>query len=188
EEAKRMAQWLRAHCSSVDAVLSSPLERAHKTAEIISHAFSLPAPVQITDAQEVMMGSLQGLTVKQAQAEHQELVDLPLQELFQFSDYGGESSSAIGDRIERLLSTLDQVHEKGARRLILVSHGVFGSHLIKRVICSEEPRSCGVFLSNCTATLLRFQPGLLTRAQLIWHVNEDLTGAFVGLEGATRDI
>ncbi len=175
-EAAGLAAWLKETVGTVDRVFASPLSRAHATAAFISDLFDVGEPTIIPQAHEVNMGELQGTIFEDARLKFPELRDSPMQEMIEFSKYGGETREQITGRISATLRELDSAYANGANRLVLVSHGVFGSHFIQHLICSNEPESFGVFLTNCTSTLLRFSPGLKTQAQLIWHVNGEITG------------
>ncbi len=108
-----------------DAIYSSPLGRAHETAEIIAREAGFPdAVVAIEGLTERRGGWLEGTTYAEREARDPELVKkfLSLPEEERWTLVGAETDKEILERFERAISDIRARHVPGARVLI-VSHG-----------------------------------------------------------------
>jgi broad specificity phosphatase PhoE len=108
-----------------EGLYSSPLGRAHETAEIIARETSFPdGVVAIEGLTERRGGSLEGTTSVERQARDPDLVEkvLSLPEEERWALVGAETDSEILERFERAISDIRARHVPGAR-LVIVSHG-----------------------------------------------------------------
>lgn len=97
------------HPGDYDVVISSHLQRAHKTAEIINRYLRLPAEV-MEDFAERSFGDAEGMTLEERRT------------LFPDHDYPNQEPIDIFS--ERIMSGLDKVHQKHLNQnVLLVAHG-----------------------------------------------------------------
>ncbi|MDY6768586.1 MAG: histidine phosphatase family protein, partial [Candidatus Nanohaloarchaea archaeon] len=113
EQAKQLSERLAAE--DIDAVYSSDLERARKTAEIIGVEHDLE-PEPIAALRERSYGELEG----EPQESRRERVDHP-DELDDLKPEGGEN---LDDLTERIRPVLNDIHEEHAGETVaVVGHG-----------------------------------------------------------------
>jgi broad specificity phosphatase PhoE len=177
-QAAVLGAWLGRQSFRWDTALCSPLRRAHETAEIATReAGGKPAVVE-PDLAEVRAGELEGLRADEIAERFPSYPARKLAELGDFSEYGGESYDAIQHRARDLTERLLASHS--GQKLLLVGHGGFNYHFVKRLTCMPVPRVCSLSMENCTATLLRLRVRRGIRiAEVVWHVPLELLGAHV---------
>jgi broad specificity phosphatase PhoE len=157
-----------------DQALSSPLRRALETARIAASAAGGSAPEVDPDLAEVAAGRLEGLSAAEIEEQYPSYPARRLDELGDFAEYGGESYAQIQDRVASLLQRLLGAASP-PRRVLLVGHGGFNFHLVKRLICVPVPRVCVLRMDNCCATLIRvhFRRGMQI-GEVVWHLPIEL--------------
>jgi probable phosphoglycerate mutase len=117
EQAHELSQLLN---ERVDVIYSSPLLRARKTAEIVAGYLGLP--VHIAPAfRERHVGVFEGLTQKQAQEQFPALWSQNITRHWLAAPDGGESISAVFDRVSQGLANLVRAHSGQA--VLLIAHG-----------------------------------------------------------------
>jgi probable phosphoglycerate mutase len=117
----------------VDAIVSSPMRRARRTAEILCAARGLP--LAFADAfRERSVGVFEGLTHAEARERHPELWRQQATRRWDDAPPGGESIRAVFERVAQGLHDLRGTH--GDRRAVLVAHG-FVSRVI-RATCLDR--------------------------------------------------
>jgi uncharacterized phosphatase len=104
-----------------DAIYSSPLSRAHETAQIIAVETGLAAPVTIAAIAERNYGEAEGLTGQQILARFPEGTVVP----------GRESRDEVVRRALPALLELAETHR--GKSLIVVSHGAVISSLVRHL-------------------------------------------------------
>ncbi len=107
-----------------DVVLSSPLSRAFKTAEVISEANDLPKPEIVNELIERNFGVMTGL--EQSCIEELCAPDIIKTEIITYflSPEGAETFPDLLARASALLQDLAEKYEDGS--ILLVTHGDFG--------------------------------------------------------------
>lgn len=107
-----------------DAVLSSPLSRAFKTAEIISEVNGFSKPQVMDELIERDFGSMTG--IEQSRVEELCSPDIIKTEtvLYFLSPQGAETFPDLLKRAEKVLKFLTDTYKDGS--ILLVSHGDFG--------------------------------------------------------------
>jgi broad specificity phosphatase PhoE len=178
-QAAVLGTWLARHGFSWDAAYCSPLWRARETAEIVVGAAGAePAAVE-PDLAEIAAGGLEGLTADEITHRYPSYAARGLDQLGDFSEYGGESYADVQERVRGLVERL-QARAEG-QRVLLVGHGGFNFHLVKHLICLPVPRVCVLRMDNCSATLIRVRHrrGTLI-GEVVWHVPVDLMDPSVG--------
>lgn len=118
EQARRLAEKL-AHVR-LDAVYSSDLRRAYRTAEIIAEHNRVRAQPSAA-WREINMGMWEGRTLSGLNDEAPEKVSSLLSDPASFEYPGGESFAAFTKRIYEALEQLLQIHPSG--EIALVVHG-----------------------------------------------------------------
>jgi broad specificity phosphatase PhoE len=104
--------------TELDAVYSSDLQRASKTAETVAHTKGLT--VETTpDLREVDVGSWAGLTRAVAEARFPERYALWLQGREGWED--GETYEAMSERVVRVIHRIAKAHD--GERVLVVAHG-----------------------------------------------------------------
>lgn len=122
------AQELAAHINRVglafSKVLASPLQRAYKTAEIITDAIELPKPEIEVDLIERDFGVMTGQPVNKIVEMCTPNILVTDKINFFLSPKGAETFPQLIDRAQRLLKKLRENYSNGS--LLLVTHGDIG--------------------------------------------------------------
>ena len=140
-----------------DSILSSPLARAWQTAELLEQGGSQRAVTECPELIEIGAGRLEGLTAEQIGREAPGFLGRPVEQLGDFSEYGGESADEVKDRVLRLYDGLVAKYLDLEQTLLLVSHGGLLFQLIRRMVCSPVPDVCLVRFGNCSLTCVDVQ-------------------------------
>lgn len=182
-QAHAVGAWLARHEYRWDEAVSSPLSRARETAEIIADEGRAPPPALAPELAEVAAGSLEGLTLTEIGERYPSYSARRVDELGDFSEYGGESYADIQRRVAAVTARLFALPVP--RRVLVVAHGGFNFHLVKHLICLPVPRVCVLRMDNCCATLVRVRPRRGTRlGEVAWHVPVELMEPGIGARPA----
>jgi len=146
DEAARLAARLK--CESLDAIFSSPLQRAIETAAIINSFHNLPLTL-VPEFSEINLGEWEGLNYSAVRAQfpeiHQRWISDP-----DFPIPGGESFSIVCARtrigLERIL--------QGDRKHILIAGHASVNRAILGNLLQLSPASARMF-RTCNAALSR---------------------------------
>jgi broad specificity phosphatase PhoE len=175
-QAHLLAAWLPARGVVADALFTSPLKRAHQTAEILSRAAGFPEPRIELLIEEYAAGSLEGLTEEEISRQFPEFAGRPLDELGDFAKYGGESYEDMQQRCRQFIAQVQDnfTPEQG---VVAVSHGGCLYQLLKLWCGWPAPRHFFTRVTNCCCfrLTLREVQGLRA-AQLEWMVPIELMG------------
>jgi broad specificity phosphatase PhoE len=184
-QAALLGEWLAARELTWHAAYASPLARAFETAEIVTRVTGGPTPQPDPDLAEVHAGALEGLTRDEIAALHPEYMDRAIDELADFSAFGGESYDDIQTRITRLCDRWFGSHRAARDRVLVVAHGGINFQLVKSLVCRPVPRVCILRFGNCTVTnlLLRERRGTYM-GEVQWHVPVELMGNLAAADGA----
>ncbi len=153
QQARRMGRILRSLMDDPDtwSIVSSPLGRARRTAEIVRAETGLVCDIRLDERlAEAGGGDWEGLTRDEIRILRPDLdPNVPLRRLL-LTASGGEGEAALDRRLTDWLSEID---EADGRRRIVVSHGGAGQRL--RQIYTGAPADTGepppqdaVFLLN----------------------------------------
>jgi len=137
----------------IDAVFSSPLGRARRTAEILAEALGMRVQV-VDDLAEVAHGEWSGLTSAEIDAGWPGQRAVRSQDKYVYRFPGGESYADADSRATR---ALDGIARLGSRRPLLVSHEMIGRLLMKQLAAL-----------SAEAALLRDQP-----SDVVYRVTAD---------------
>jgi len=123
-QADEVANKIQATGLRFDAILSSPLNRALKTAEIIASVNNFPQPEVINELIERDFGSMTGL--EQSKIEELCAPDIIKTETITYflSPEGAETFPDLLKRAQLLLDKITEQYENGS--ILLVTHGDFG--------------------------------------------------------------
>jgi broad specificity phosphatase PhoE len=151
----KQAELLAEHLShlKLDAVYSSPLRRAVKTAEIIArrHRLNVEIAPGLIDCD---FGKWQGLHLQEVEDRYKELYDEwgNSPHLVKIPD--GES---LNDVRERALGVLDEVIAKHEGTAVLVSHRVVNKVLICALLGLDNSHFWNIRQDNCGTTTFTYE-------------------------------
>jgi broad specificity phosphatase PhoE len=153
----KQAELLAEHLShlKLDAVYSSPLKRALKTAEIIARDHKLE--VEIAPALiDCDFGQWQGLRLQEVKEKYKELyaewANSP--HLVKIPD--GES---LNDVRERALGVVNEAVAKHKGAIVLVSHRVVNKVLICALLGLDNSHFWNIRQDNCATTIFTYENG-----------------------------
>jgi len=185
DQAQRLSAFLEVHGVVWERLYASPLGRAWGTAEILAGDRAGTPHVEPA-LREIDAGALEGLTFEDIAARFPSYAARKVNELGDFSEFGGEGHDSVQARAKALYRKLETEHRASSDRIVLVGHGGFNYQLLKMLICEPVPRVCIVRMGNCTATLVRMRERRGTyMGEVVWHVPVELMGGASG-EGAAR--
>ncbi|MFG1621115.1 histidine phosphatase family protein [Kribbella sp. NPDC049227] len=114
----------------IDAVFTSPLGRARRTAEILADALELPVRV-VDDLAEVAHGEWSGLTSAEIDSAWPGQRAAREKDKYAFRFPGGEN---YADAELRAVRALERIAATGSLRPLLVSHEMIGRLLVKQLV------------------------------------------------------
>ena len=129
-QANEVADKIKAAGLSFDNVLSSPLSRAFKTAEIIADTNNLPKPIIVDELIERDFGKMTGL--EQSRIEELCAPDIIKTDTITYflSPENAETFPDLLKRAEALLDKITEQYKDGS--ILLVTHGDFGKMIYAR--------------------------------------------------------
>jgi broad specificity phosphatase PhoE len=174
ERGRRQAGYAaqRARARSYDALYASPMSRALETACALAEATGLSPTVLIDLCEHRELPDFRGLSRSALQARYPSIT-LP-DECREEGWWTGEEEleEALYDRARRTAALLRERHEGTDDRVVLVTHGGFGSALVS-VLLGLPPCGYMRFLHyNCAFTRFDLEPGVvqLTKLNCTWHI------------------
>lgn len=111
-----------------DAIVASPLSRAHETARIIAGELGLPAPVTTEGFTERRHGEIEGLTFAERQLRFPDGVPVP----------GLETRQEVLERVLPALGQVSASHQ--GKSVLVVSHGGVIGTLLRNATNGARPR------------------------------------------------
>lgn len=146
KEGERAAGLLVARLSDVhfDLVISSPLQRARRTAELAGFADPTIEP----DAREWDYGDYEGITTDEIR-----LTD-PGWTVWAHGSPGGETPAQVGERADRIV---EKVRTAAAERAIVFAHGHFLRVLAARWLAQEPSQGAHYRLDTATVSVLGWE-------------------------------
>ncbi|MFH1539829.1 MAG: histidine phosphatase family protein [bacterium] len=147
EQARLLARRLEG--TLIDAIYSSDLVRATRTAEIIRE--KVRAPLETDPAlRERNWGNLEGLTWKEIVGDHPDAAAQIKAGSMDFAPEGGESRYQV---IRRVLDWLNRTVEANEGKTILtVTHGGVSAYIVKNALDIDLNRRTPFTISNCSLT------------------------------------
>lgn len=139
-----------------DVLLSSPLQRALVTAQIVGASLGLE-PIVVPELSEMDFGAMEGMTIDRLEAEHPEIVAAMYDE--DDDDFGwpeGETRRDFHGRVLRVFQTI--LTDYPGKRVVVVAHGgVIGSFLAQIEGGSPNDWQRNP-IANCSLTHLHVTP------------------------------
>ncbi|POH62042.1 histidine phosphatase family protein [Cryobacterium zongtaii] len=139
---------LRLSRSHWDAVVTSPLLRAHESARIIAGELDLPAPLVVPELTERHHGLIEGLTFAQRQAQFPDGSSVP----------GLETRQAVLDRVLPALEAIARTY--AGREVVVVCHGGVIGTLLRYATDGTRP-AAGELIPNGSIHEFRWESGRL---------------------------
>jgi len=124
DQANQLAQKIKNTNLKFDAIYSSPLQRAFKTAEIISDILNLPKPTKLDDLIERDFGVMTGERVKDIEKMCAPDILKTNTITYFFSPQNGETFPQLVERAKKLLDFIKNKYKDGS--ILLVTHGDIG--------------------------------------------------------------
>ena len=156
-DATGLAQAAQLHAAlppQIDAIVSSPMRRALRTAEAVAGARGLPISLA-AEFRERGAGVFEGLTAPEARERHPALWQRSITRQWGEGPPGGES---IRDVFVRVASGLVRLHDALAgRTVLLVAHG-FVSKAIRAAVLGRTDDFFAWQLRNCECLPLTVDP------------------------------
>ncbi len=160
-QAERLAVYLAARYR-LDAVVSSPLQRARRTAEAIGRRAGL-GPTDREDLKELNFGELENLTEAEISARHPGIwAASQVLDDHTFAWPGGESRAGFYLRVRRAFQEIVAAHPD--QTVAVVSHGgVLGAYVAD--VAEGRPHLWRKYLAkNCAITEVLLEGGLTSLA------------------------
>jgi broad specificity phosphatase PhoE len=159
KQAELLAEYLGG--VKIEAVYSSPLKRALKTAEAIARRHSLKVEM-VNGLTDCDFGRWQGLHLKEVRDKYKKLYQQWVNSPQSVQIPGGES---LGEVRERALAMVDKVTAKHRGRVVLVSHRVVNKALICALLGLDNSHFWNIRQDICGTTFFTYENGrfVLTR-------------------------
>ncbi len=159
-QAELLAEYLEA--KQIDAISSSRLRRARKTAEIIAgrHGREVKSAGGLID---IDFGEWQGLSHREVKDRYEELYTTWINHPDRVRFPGGESLGEVRQRAQALVNKL--VTEYEGRTVVLVSHRVVNKVLICALLGLDDAHFWNIRQDTCGITTFSYENGqfILTR-------------------------
>lgn len=149
----------------LDAVYTSDLLRAQKTAEVIARHHGL-TPIPDPRLREVAFGEWEGLTRAEVQARYPDVYTARFNDALNVRVPGGELPSEVLDRLMDFISDLISRHPN--QKVACVSHGGALRLLIAELLGMPMEKAYCLHMENAGISHLQFAPG---RGSCIWRVH-----------------
>jgi broad specificity phosphatase PhoE len=139
----------------IEAVYSSPLKRAAKTAEAIARRHKLKVEV-VNGLTDCHFGRWQGLHLREVKDKYKELYEQWAESPQLVQIPGGESLEEVR---ERALGVVNGVIAKHGGRVVLVSHRVVNKVLICALLGLDNSHFWNIRQDTCATTVFSYENG-----------------------------
>jgi broad specificity phosphatase PhoE len=153
-QARRTARHLAVRQPEITAIYTSPLQRCMRTAESIGKRLGIEVEVR-EDLREYAIGEWEDLSFRDL-AERHDFVNKASSDL-QFAPPGGESLSAVAERIVSVVRAIHDSHPDD-RQALLVGHGAAIAIGLASIIDNDPTAWTSYPLANCSLTELVLSP------------------------------
>jgi len=153
KQAELLAEYLSA--VKIEAIYSSPLKRALKTAEIMANHHQLEVEIAL-GLIDFDYGAWQGLPHQEVKGKYKELYTGWINSPHQVTIPGGES---LNDVSQRALGVVDEVIAKHEGTVILVSHRVVSKVLICALLGLDNSHFWNIRQDTCGITTFTYENG-----------------------------
>ena len=132
----------------IAAIYASPLQRAHRTAEIVAAATGVPLAA-IEDLRELSLGEWEGCTVDEVRARPGDPYSCWVRDPVGGMPPGGEPLAEVQARVLRAITEIERAHPNGDDVLVVCHGGVISAYLAH---CLSLPLSSiwRLMLFNCS--------------------------------------
>ena len=153
----KQAELLAEHLSDskIDAVYSSPLKRASKTAETIAGYHKLDAEIAL-DIIDFDYGKWQGLPLQEVKDKYRELYSEWINSPDKVKMPDGES---LKDVRKRAIGVVDNITARYEGTVVLVSHRVVSKVLICALLGLDNSHFWNIKLDTCGITTFAYENG-----------------------------
>lgn len=151
-QAERVAGWAAENCRDAVALYSSPLQRAHHTAQAVGGGLRLEPCVE-PDLAEYDLGSWEGKTYRDLYEEHRLWHHMKHDP--DFAPHGGESPRQVVERFTAALLRIGAAH-RGERAIVVTHGGALCMGLAQLV--DGDYGSWGKVMDNCAVSELVVHP------------------------------
>ena len=155
EKGTRQAEMLSAYLrtSNIEAIYSSPLIRAHKTAEIIArpHKLEVNAEPDLTD---LNFGRWQGLSLEEVKGKYQDLYTTWITHPEQVTMPDGESLKDVARRVTRLKNNIVERHHG---IVVIVGHRVVNKVMLCTMLGLDNSHFWKIRQDTCGISILTYQ-------------------------------
>lgn len=150
KQAEATARHLAAIGERFDHLVSSPLQRAHHTAQILGQAIGL-LPTVDQRLKEMGFGEIEGLTFEEFEARYPEVHRQWLERSdLSFTWPGGESRAGFHRRVQRAAKEILNRHQ--GKKIVLVAHGGTLRAILAHLFPEELGQWWSYGLGNCSLT------------------------------------
>ena len=153
KQAELLAEYLSG--SKIDAIYSSPLKRALKTAEIIASYHHLGIEIA-SGLKDFDYGEWQGLPRREVKDKYKELYALWINSPHKVKMPAGES---LNDVTKRALGVVNDVLARYEGTVILVSHRVVNKVLICTILGLDSSHFWNIKQDTCGITAFAYEDG-----------------------------
>jgi len=155
ETGMKQAELLAKHLSNlkIDAIYSSPLKRALKTAQLIAHYHKLDAEVA-PGLVDFDYGEWQGLPHQEVKVKYKELYAQWIKNPHWVKMPAGESLSELR---KRAIAVVNNVIAKYEGNIVLVSHRVVNKVLICALLGLDNSRFWNIRIDTCGITTFVYE-------------------------------
>ena len=153
KQAEALALFLKG--TKLDAIYTSPLERALRTAQIVAgqqHRLRMETDIDLVDFD---YGEWQGVSEEDVKEKYPELYGRWLKEPHKVKIPGGESLNDVKKRVLRALDTIVAEHETGT--VMIVSHRILMKTLILSLLGLDLSRLANIKLDACGITSFNYE-------------------------------
>jgi broad specificity phosphatase PhoE len=153
KQAELLAQYLKD--TKLDAIYSSPLERALRTAQIVAgqqHRLRMETDLDLVDFD---YGEWQGVSEEDVKKKYAELYDRWQKEPFRVKMPGGESLNEVKKRVQRALNQITSEYESGT--VLIVSHRIVMKVLILNLLGLDTSHMGNIKLDACGLTVFNYE-------------------------------
>lgn len=154
QQAAQVAARLRGFLP-LDAIYTSPLKRAWRTAEAIGKVADLPL-ISEPELREMHFGEVEGLTHAEWHTRYPQLLHRWAdRDDLDFGWPGGESRREFAERVYKAISAIVAVHYAGSR-VVIVCHGGVISTYLSSLLQGAPNLWRNYQVNNCTISQIRF--------------------------------
>ena len=190
-QADLLGRYLQREGIVPEIIFSSPLRRAHETAQIISAAIKPQPPVEPVDGlKEVDVGELSGLSLEDAFRKYPDRWAPDVNQWLDFSNFSGESKEQLFERVDNAVMPIMQGWDDllADRTILFVTHAGAMRPLLKHLLGARGDLMFFTFGNCCHARLEYREVRDDVRRVLSDLVRIEKVAALMGEKAPLRDV